>query len=275
MTATLRPRTLTRPGATIHYWISGPDDAPLVVFSHGAAIDHRTWEPQAGFAQQYRVVTYDIRGHGASLATKAFYFSDAVEDLSALLDDLGPASAVLVGQSMGGNLSQEVAYLQPQRVKALVLADCACNTWPLTQLERWFGKVAIALIALCPSAVLNRQTAQQSSVVPSVRAYIEQTASTMPARQQRAVLASLFSALHPDPEYRTPMPELLIRGEHDRLGNIEKVMPLWAQRDPYASYTVIRHAGHVANQDNPAQFNQVLDEFLNRVTPRNSGNTSL
>jgi 3-oxoadipate enol-lactonase len=259
--------TLNRPGAAIRYWLSGADDAPLIVFSHGAAIDHRTWEPQAGFARRYRVVTYDIRGHGVSLATKAFDFNDAVDDLLALLDVLDATSAVLVGQSMGGNISQEVAYRQPGRVTALVLVGCACNTWRLTGFERWLGKVAIGLIALYPPDALNRSTARRSSVVPSVRQYIAHTTSAMPPRQQRAVLRSLFYALHPDPSYRTPVPELLIRGEYDRLGNAEKVMPHWARRDPYASYVVIDNAGHVANQDNPSQFNDVLGAFLGRVAP--------
>jgi len=267
LAATPRASTLTRPGATVRYWVSGPDDAPLVVFSHGAAIDHRTWEPQAGFVQRYRVVTYDIRGHGASLATKAFDFSDAVDDLLALLDALGATSAVLIGQSMGGNVAQEVAYRQPRRVTALVLVGCACNTWRLTRFERWLGKVAISLAALYSPSALNRSTAKRSSVSPSVREYIEHTASAMPPRQQRAVLRSLFCALHPDPSYRTPIPELLIRGEYDRLGNAKKVMPRWARRDPHASYVVIGDAGHVANQDNPTQFNDVLSAFLGSVAP--------
>lgn len=259
--------TLTRPGAAIRYWASGPEDAPVVVFSHGAGIDHLTWEPQAGFAQRYRVVTYDVRGHGESAATKPFDFGDAVDDLLALLDVLGATSAVLIGQSMGGNISQEVAYRQPGRVTALVLVGCACNTWPLTRFERWLGNLAIGLVGLYPERVLNRSTAKRSSVVPSVREYIEHTVSAMPVRQQRAVLKSLFVALHPDPSYRTPVPELLVRGEHDRLGNMEKVMPRWAQRDPDASYVVIGNAGHVANQDNPTEFNDVLGEFLGRVAP--------
>lgn len=184
-----RASTLTRPGAAVRYWVSGPDDAPVVVFSHGAAIDHRTWVLQAGFAQRYRVVTYDVRGHGVSLATKAFDFSDAVDDLLALLDVLGATSAVLIGQSMGGNISQEVAYRQPQRVTALVLVGCACNTWRLTRFERWLGKAAISLIPLYPRSALNRSTARRSSVAPLVREYIEHTASAMPPRSSAPYLS--------------------------------------------------------------------------------------
>ncbi|VAZ91971.1 alpha/beta fold hydrolase [Mycobacterium pseudokansasii] len=258
--------TLVRPGANIRYWITGRLGAPLVVFSHGAVVDHRMWNPQLDFAARYRIVTYDIRGHGLSLASKAFCFSDAVDDLLALLDAVGAVDAVLVGQSMGGNLSQEIAYQHPERVRALVLAGCACNTWPLTRSERWLARLVIPLIGLYPRPLLVREVARRSSVVPAVRRYIRDSATAMRPQQIRAVLASLFSGLHPDPDYRTPMPELLIRGDQDRLGNFARVMPLWQQRDSDASYAVVKGAGHLVNSDNPVDFNALLDAFLNRVS---------
>jgi 3-oxoadipate enol-lactonase len=230
---------LDRPDARIHYWIGGPPDAQLMVFSHGATIDQRTWNPQLGFADHYRVLIYDIRGHGSSEPSRVFQFADAVGDLVALIDAVATAPVVLVGESMGGNLSQAVAYLQPVLVRALVLADCACNTWPLTRLERRSAKFWIALLRVYPSSVLTRQMANQSSIVPSVRAYLREVAGSWRTGESLAVLESLFDGLNPYPHYRAPMPELLIRGDSDRLGNCARVMPLWRQRDPHARYVVL------------------------------------
>jgi 3-oxoadipate enol-lactonase len=45
-------------------------------------------------------------------------------------------------------------------------------------------------------------------------------------------------------------------------GVFPRTAPAWAAREPTCTYTPIRGAGHTANQDNPAAFNEVLLEFL-------------
>ena len=42
----LNKQELKRSGSTLVYWLTGPEKAPLVVLTHGATIDHRTWNPQ-------------------------------------------------------------------------------------------------------------------------------------------------------------------------------------------------------------------------------------
>ena len=73
---------------------------------------------------------------------------------------------------------------------------------------------------------------------------------------------ALSLCLHYEPDYRIECPLMLAHGEHDNLGNFKKVMPRWVWRDPLARYVVIPQAGHVANQDNPKFFNQLLLDFL-------------
>jgi len=69
-------------------------------------------------------------------------------------------------------------------------------------------------------------------------------------------------ALHPDPEYRLPVPTLLIHGDGDRIGDIVGSTRGWAAREPLADYVVVPDAGHVSNQDNPEAFNAALTAFL-------------
>ena len=69
--------------------------------------------------------------------------------------------------------------------------------------------------------------------------------------------------MHYEPDYRITQPMLIIRGEHDQLGNIAKDAPKWAVRDNTA-LVVIPDAGHVSNQDNPTFFNRIVREFLDR-----------
>src|SRR5437764_7743170 len=113
-------------GCLLHYWLSGPQAAPLVVFTHGAAMDHGVWDGIVPLvAEHYRVLTWDVRAHGLSRPTKEpFTIQRATEDLLALLDHVGYADATFIGHSMGGNIGQEVVFSHPERVKALVMLDC-------------------------------------------------------------------------------------------------------------------------------------------------------
>ncbi|MCI0393621.1 MAG: alpha/beta fold hydrolase [Chloroflexi bacterium] len=80
------------------------------------------------------------------------------------------------------------------------------------------------------------------------------------------VFLETVACLHYEPGYTIPHPLLITHGDHDRTGNIRKVAPRWAQRDPQSRYLLIPQAGHCANQDNPEFFNRVLLEFLEKQT---------
>jgi len=60
---------------------------------------------------------------------------------------------------------------------------------------------------------------------------------------------------------------LLTHGERDGTGNIRKVAPHWAAREPHCRSVVIPGAGDCANQDNPEFFNRLLLDFLSEHAP--------
>jgi 3-oxoadipate enol-lactonase len=110
-------------GIEITYTDSG-GQGPVVVFSHGFLMDHTMFDRQVtALAPQYRVITWDERGHGGTLATGEFTYWDSAADVLALLDELGVERAVLAGMSQGGFLSLRAALTAPDRVRALVLID--------------------------------------------------------------------------------------------------------------------------------------------------------
>jgi pimeloyl-ACP methyl ester carboxylesterase len=87
-------------------------------------MDHTMFDRQVtALTPQYRVITWDQRGHGGTRATGAFTYWDAAADVLALLDHLGVERAVLAGMSQGGFLSLRAALAAPDRVQALVLID--------------------------------------------------------------------------------------------------------------------------------------------------------
>jgi len=92
-------------GTRLNVELHGPKDAPAAVLSHGWTCSTRYWNPQVrALAADYRVITYDQRGHGTSSNSRGKYGPDVLaDDLAAVLEStLEPGqTAVLVGHSMG------------------------------------------------------------------------------------------------------------------------------------------------------------------------------
>jgi len=263
------PSEIIREGCTLHFWLSGPVERPLVVFTHGAGIDHREWESTLPVvANEYRVLCWDVRGHGQSRPTGSpFTLARATDDLLALLDAVGEQQAVLVGHSMGGNISQEAIFRAPGRVRAAVLLGCTCNTQKLSLLERAIVPLVDPLLKMYPYKLLLRQSANLYSEHPEVRAYLYEAFGQMSPADFKAVVPQLFRDLHEESGYQIPVPFLLLHGEHDSSGNIRALAPAWARAEPRCEYKVIPDAGHVANMDNPEVFNRLLLDFLHRHIP--------
>jgi 3-oxoadipate enol-lactonase len=267
-------RELIRPDATLRYVVDGPEAAPTVVFLHGATLDGHAWDAQvAALRDRYRVVVPDLRGHGASTMEGRFAFDDAVADVLALLDELGLDAAAgtpvaLVGLSLGGNIAQEIAYREPGRLSALVVADSTCNTAARHPLAAPLTIASLSTLMLGGRERFMRHAAVATSPREDVQQYVLETNEDRTSTEVVEILASLLdTALHADPEHRLPVPTLLLVGEDDRVGDIATGTPEWAEREPLAEYVVVPDAGHASNLDNPEAFNAALRAFLERALP--------
>jgi 3-oxoadipate enol-lactonase len=255
---------LEQGGCPIHYWLEGDPSLPLVVFTHGAGADHQMFDEQVlALHGQYQTLTWDVRGHGRSRPMGVFNLQAALEDLLAILDAIPQREAVFVGQSMGGNISQELVRHHPDRIRALVLVDCVCNSAPLGWLERFALKITPAMLALYPYNALISQSAKASALRPEVQHYLDRAMRVLSKFELETVLLETTNILRDEPDYRIPKPFLLLRGEQDNAGAIAKQAKAWAAREPQCQdYMIIPKAGHCSNQDNPEFFNRVLLEFL-------------
>lgn len=104
-------------------------DGPAVVFLHAGVADKRMWgDQQDALSDRYRTIAYDRRGFGETAAADEPFTN--VDDLRAVLDALGVATAVLVGCSQGGLVAINFALAYPQRVSALVLIATAVSGAP-------------------------------------------------------------------------------------------------------------------------------------------------
>jgi 3-oxoadipate enol-lactonase/4-carboxymuconolactone decarboxylase len=120
---------LTTAEATTFYRISGPDDAPVLMLAHSLGQDHGMWDPQtADLSAHFRVVRYDIRGHGASNVVPGDYRIEQLgADVLALADAVGAARFAFCGVSLGGMIGQWLAAQAPDRLTAAVLANTSAR----------------------------------------------------------------------------------------------------------------------------------------------------
>lgn len=134
------PKALVN-GIQLHYQQMG--QGPDVVMIHGITGNLAIWhlEIVPAFMQQYRLTTYDLRGHGYSDMPPAGYTTaDHASDLDHLLDTLGIESAHLVGHSFGADIALHYTILHPERVQRLGVVEPAIPALQfLREREDWAG----------------------------------------------------------------------------------------------------------------------------------------
>lgn len=112
-------------GHVCHYRVDGPDDAPALMLSHSLGLDYGMWDQQVTDCQRFfRVVRYDLRGHGASEVTAGDYTIELLgRDALALADSLGISAFAFCGLSIGGMIAQWLGIHAKERLTHLVIAN--------------------------------------------------------------------------------------------------------------------------------------------------------
>ena len=104
----------------------GDKSAPLTILVHGGLDQKRSWDwTAAALSARYRVVAYDLRGHGGSdwVNDGDYGVMDQVFDLASLAEYLGEDRFHLLGHSLGGNIALRFAGLFPDRIKKLAAIE--------------------------------------------------------------------------------------------------------------------------------------------------------
>jgi len=254
------------------------EGAPLVL-AHGFVASKEMWDGQIEpFSQRYRVVVYDVRGHGESQAPPAddpaYALETFVEDQRTLMDHLGVAEAYVGGLSMGGMIAMRFALTYPERVRALLLCDTAAQ--PAGSLSgemgRW-GEHAEAIVNIARSqgvlqamAWLYTQRGNRLLGVSLPKAMPEGVRRFIERLQRQSVdgflgvgraLGEQTGVLERLAELR--MPTLILTGEHDFLRGPSEQMKA---RLPDARFVLIDGAAHGTCLWQPEKFAEAVLEFL-------------
>jgi pimeloyl-ACP methyl ester carboxylesterase len=247
-------------------------DGPAVVLLHAFPLARAMWRPQVTALQgDYRVIAPDLRGFGGSRAfTAAPSVETMADDVAALLEELKvPGPVVLGGLSMGGYVALAFARRHPARLRGLVLADTKAD--PDDDAGRANRDRLIAFAGNNPArAVIDQMlpkllgpdtAARRPEVVEEVRA--------VASHQAPAGIVGALKALRDRPDANPGLgdiavPTLVIVGRDDTLTPPAKSEEMAARiRD--ARLVVLDGAGHLANLEQPDNFNAALRSFLQSV----------
>jgi pimeloyl-ACP methyl ester carboxylesterase len=128
-------------GLQLHYQQFG--EGPHVVMIHGITGNLAIWHLGIvpALQSEYRITTYDLRGHGYSdVPPTGYTTADHATDLKHLLDTLGIERAHVIGHSFGADIALHFTILFPERVDRLVLVEPAIAALlPLRLREDWIG----------------------------------------------------------------------------------------------------------------------------------------
>lgn len=239
---------------------------PPVVFLHAFSLDLRMWDDQVEtFARRHTVVRYDLRGFGRSLPADVPYRH--ADDLARLLDHLKLEGPALVGLSMGGGAALGFAVAHPGRARALVVVDSSLGGFAWS---REFSDALAAVDATAASAGLDAARAQwlasplvrhalaRPDAAPRLRAMIHEYSGWHWTHADPGL------PLHPLPIRRLGeirIPTLALVGELDA-PDFHGVAETIERDVPAARRVVLPRVGHLPNLESPAQFNDVVLDFL-------------
>ena len=244
---------------------------PTIVLVHGLGLNQEMWRWQApSLSGSYRVITYDLIGHGESPRPPALYsiqnFVDQLDELSVALE---LDSFALVGFSLGGLIAQAFAVAYPERVRALaVLHSAHARTEAETAavLDR-ARNAAIDGPGAMVEAALDRwftpDFAQRSpNTLRRVAGWIESNDPVAFAAAYRVLVdadAELVDALH-----RIACPTLVVTGSEDH-GNSPEMAQRMATVIQGAECRVLAGLRHMALVEDPQSTLDILLPFLGRT----------
>jgi pimeloyl-ACP methyl ester carboxylesterase len=257
-------------GARLYYEQAG--SGMPVILIHGGFLDHRMWDGQFDLvAERYRAIRYDVRAHGRS-HSDSVPFADQ-DDLRQLLDALVVPRAVIVGLSMGGRIAVDFALTDPDRVAGLVLVGAGLSGFEprSDELVRYIEEMQAAAQLGFPALFEtfarwwcdgpHRQASDVDSVVRS------RVLEMLEGSEQRWLYSPLERELDPPAIGRLEeihTPTLAIVGTLD-VPVVDRLAHLIDQQVPVAELVYIQDVAHMVNMEKPAEFNEALMGFLERM----------
>jgi pimeloyl-ACP methyl ester carboxylesterase len=266
-TETLPTETCSQAGADIAWEATG-EGTPLLLIAGLGLEGSSWWRSTPGFAERFRVITFDYRGTGRSGRAPLFCSTDDLaDDAAAVLDEAGVESALVYGFSLGGMVAQRLALRHPDRVGAFVLGAThaggtgAVQPGPATRAYLWRSRF-LSRDAAAETAIPHLYGRRCRDESPDrIAADLEHRRERRPNPQ--AYRGQLGAAMMHDAHgslHNIDAPTLVVHGVDDRLIP-EANGKLIARRVPDARLHLVPDAGHYYSTDEPG-VDEVISSFF-------------
>jgi 3-oxoadipate enol-lactonase len=249
----------------LHYRVDGDPKGAPVVFANSLGTDLRLWDPVLPHLPDgLRIIRYDKRGHGLSSCPDAPYSMGAlIHDAEMLLDHLEVRDCVFVGLSIGGMIAQGLAVKRLDQIRALVLSNTAAKIGNTDMWRDRINAVRDGGIETLADAVMERWFSKDFRAKPELELW-----RNMLTRQPDQGYMGCSAAISGTDFFTTTaslrLPALGIAGAEDGSTPPDLVRETLALI-PGSSFHLIRRAGHLPCVEQPAEFAQVLTDFLRKV----------
>lgn len=265
---------------SIRYRDSG-GSGPVVVFTHGIGGSLEVWENQfAVFEQDYRLIAWDMPGHGQSDVGDQPYDPDKFAAFGwRFLDQLNIDQAILVGFSLGGSVSLRMAGLNSSRVSKLVLGAAATLGRDAPLIFKLFTLPVIGELMTKPSKNGIEQQIQATFKNPPNIPQQKKDQMLEYAQRpgaQKAFVSTLrlmmnLSGLRQAMVSRSyeilktlDMPVLIVQGRDDLMVKATHSEQA-AKIAKNAKLFMLDDCGHALHEEKPDEFNAALKNFLDNV----------
>jgi pimeloyl-ACP methyl ester carboxylesterase len=252
--------------------------APALIFVHGSFCDRHDWSAQMrALADRFRVVSFDMPGHGESVPPAQPTIEALARGVSEVVARYGGGHAVLIGHSLGVDVSLEAFRQSPGGIAGLVLIDSALagEGDPELAVRRFEEFVD----AVGQEAFLNAAFSQMflPGSDPQVRARVLSRLEKLDTRFARGILSS---KVHWDASRAAQVltsvnvPLLLLQSTYldDKFqrrslepGMTTPWMDLVRRKVPGAEVRYVPNAGHFAQIDSATLVNDLIGEFAGRL----------
>ncbi|CAN5765054.1 MAG: alpha/beta hydrolase [Acidimicrobiia bacterium] len=234
-------------------------DGPLVGLIHGAGSNHTVWRYQTRLLANrgYRVMAFDLPGHGSNPEPAL----RSVEGMAAWVADRIPKPGTIIGHSLGGLISLELARTRPELVERLGLFGCRSQMSVTPELQRRADAFDLAAVALIVGWSYSGHLGAHPE--PGV------SPAGVTARLLESELTNLGGDLAACSAYQLgseaagelKVPTLVVAGGHDRMAALAGVVEM-AESIHDARLVVIPYGGHFMITDSPDAVRKALSTFL-------------
>ena len=255
--------TFTSNDAQINYQTFGDATKPALIFSNSLGTNFKMWQAQIDFFQQdFFVICYDTRGHGASSAPQGPYSIDQLgQDVVNLLDHLNVEKAAFCGISMGGLTGQWLAIHRPERFNQVVVCNTAAK---IGQEQAWNDRAALVreqglqpIASTAASRWFTEPFIQSNATVVN---NLQNDLAAGSAEGYASCCEALAKADVREQLKDITVPILVVAGQQDPVTTVVDGQ-FMVERIANSQLFEI-NASHISNVELPNEFNQAVKQFI-------------